>query len=657
MPRDDQPLHAGLTRRMIVAVTRRRWWRHVGLWALAAAGILLVAALLSTASLAPALSTSTKGMFATLVVAIGVWRATQRSSRRDAAAAIERVCSACRNLVITTEELDRHPERASHRTRSRIVREADAVLAKVRPGEIAPLRPVVLPFAIAVLLFALAAAGTQDRVQRATAALRSLARAPAANAGEVRVVVQPPAYARLAASTQVNPTRIEALAASDIRFELPPGWRLRFGPASVSSAIVARESGYFAVEPPGGQPRLIPLSVQQDRAPSVRITAPGKDLLLPDGSRTIAIGLTASDDLGLRNLEVRYTKVSGSGEHFEFDEGTLAAALTKTSDRDWSAHAALALPSLRLGPGDALVYRGVARDGRPGEAGAATSDTYFIEIAGPGQIALEGVDMPPELDRYAMSQQMIVVKLERLRSRSEGMVPGAMAEETASIAAEQRTVRADFVFLLGGHVEDEEEEAAQSHEIQEGRLENTARRDINAAISQMTRVEQQLAALDVDAALPPARAAVESLQRAFGRSRYLLRSLASTSRLDPSRRLTGGLEDAGDWVRTVGEPDVREGAKVRELMMTLFETIEQSRRARPDAARLRRAAELALSIDPASPLWQKVARTLASDPDIASLERVIAEVSAESSRGTISRTALDRPVSPLERAFTMGRRR
>ena len=100
-------------------------------------------------------------------------------------------------------------------------------------------------------------------------------------------------------------------------------------------------------------------------------------------------------------------------------------------------------------------------------------------------------------------------------------------------------MRANFVFLMGGQVEDEEAEAEHSHEIQEGRLENTARREIVDAIQHMGKVEIGLAAINTTAALPPARAAVEALQRAFGRNRYILRTLPVRSRVDPSRRLTG----------------------------------------------------------------------------------------------------------------------
>ncbi len=90
---------------------------------------------------------------------------------------------------------------------------------------------------------------------------------------------------------------------------------------------------------------------------------------------------------------------------------------------------------------------------------------------------------------------MIVLKLERLRAREKTLDRATLEQEVGNIAAEQRAVRANFVFLMGGQVEDEEAEAEHSHEIQEGRLENTARREIIDAIQYMGKVEIGLAAI------------------------------------------------------------------------------------------------------------------------------------------------------------------
>jgi hypothetical protein len=172
-------------------------------------------------------------------------------------------------------------------------------------------------------------------------------------------------------------------------------------------------------------------------------------------------------------------------------------------------------------------------------------------------------------------------------------------------------VRSNFIFLTGGTVEDEEEEAAHEHEIQEGRLENTARREIANAIQHMGRVEQGLAAVNTAAALPAAKAAVEALQRAFGRNRYFLRTLPSRSRVDPARRLTGELASASDWRRELFpvEPDGSTAA-ARTLLARLLELSPQIQSGTIPPAALTAMAERALAISPSSKEWQGISQRL-----------------------------------------------
>ena len=643
----------------ISAVGRRRLLLHV------AAGIALAAItgliLGLIAAMAGAPRVAQYRIPVSLLVGVAAIGLTHRyRHRRASAAAIERSIPACRNLIVTAEELERHPGRASTVITPRVFAAAHAALGSSRAGDVVPLFWIAGLFVAAVAAGLLWAPAGQRAVQQAVARVADAL--PSVASSRVRVRIEPPAYSGQVAATLDSPTRIDALEGSRITFVLSGGGRVRFGNAPVDAPMLARESGYFAVESnstaSGTGTMLIPLSVVRDRVPSVRIEAPGKDLFLASGGRSVPVTIHASDDLALEKVELRYTKVSGTGEQFEFVEGALPVRLQRTSAREWRASGELALEALRLGPGDSLVYRAVAQDGRPGAAGTAASDTYFIEIAGPGQVALEGVDMPPELERYAMSQQMIVLKLERLQPRVSGMSREAVVEETAGIAAEQRTVRANFVFLLGGHVEDEEVEAEQSHEIQEGRLENTARKDINAAISHMTRVEQGLTAVNVPGAIPPARAAVEALQRAFGKSRYLLRSLAVRSRLDPSRRLTGNLAEAGNWQRPQSQVDEREGESARQLLERLVNAAGVMRSGRQLPAReLESLAEAALTIDTASAVWQDVAARLLEANDVQALESVIAKVAPQAQRGALPRTVLAAPSSSVGRAFSVERRR
>ena len=641
----------------VASVGQRRLLLHVAcaftLAVIAGASVSLLAWLTGTPRIA-----DYRVAAALLAASLTIGLTRRYRARHASAAAIERSIPACRNLVITAEELERHPTRASAGITTRVSAAADAAIGGARPGDVVPSRWIAGILAVGVAAGLLWAPRAQRAVQNAVARVADAL--PSISTARVRVRIEPPAYSGQPVATLDSPSTIEALEGSRITFNLSGSGRVRFGNEPVTAPMVARESGYFAVEADGGNDDtlLIPLSVRRDRVPAVRIEAPGKDLFLPTGNRNIPVTIHAADDLALEKVELRYTKVSGTGEQFEFEEGSLPVRLQKTSSREWQAAGELALGSLRLGPGDSLVYRAVAQDARPGSAGIAASDTYFVEIAGPGQVALEGVDMPPELERYAMSQQMIVLKLERLRPRIPALSREALEEEAAGIAAEQRTVRANFVFLLGGHVEDEEVEAEQSHEIQEGRLENTARKDINAAISHMTRVEQGLTAVNVPGAIPPARAAVEALQRAFGKSRYLLRSLAVRSRLDPSRRLTGNLAEAGNWQRAQAPANEREGEAARQLLDQLVDAAGGMRSGqRLPPGQLQLLAEAALAIDTASPVWQDAAARILKAEDARALEDVIAKVGPAARRGAVPRTSLAAPPSAVGRAFDVERRR
>ena len=268
--------------------------------------------------------------------------------------------------------------------------------------------------------------------------------------------------------------------------------------------------------------------------------------------------------------------------------------------------------------------------------------------------------MAPDEDRYALSQQMIVVKIQRLQSKQTSLTRDQTFEEAAMIAAEQRSVRANFIFLLGGHVEDEEVEAEQSSEITEGRLINNARRDINAAVRDMTRAEQGLAAIDLKAALAAARDAVNSLQRAFGRNRYFLRTLSARSRIDPSRRLSGRLDAASGWNRNPADPAGGAARPARTLAGELTELSNAvARKAGADRSIVERLAERALAIDPSSSTWQTISRRLLDVREVLNrpaeaqliLDDVSAMVRREADRDLLPRTPLSVPASPLLRAW------
>src|SRR5262249_46179740 len=152
------------------------------------------------------------------------------------------------------------------------------------------------------------------------------------------------------------------------------------------------------------------------------------------------------------------------------------------------------------------------------------------------------------------SQQMLIVKTDRLARQRATMSPGPpdqFAEASMNLAVEQRMIRAEFVFMLGGEIEDEEVEAERSVELQAGRLANRGQRDLRAATIAMSQAEKLLTAANPTEALAAERDAVAALQRAFARDRYILRASPSRADVDPRRRLTGSLSEAAGWVRQV----------------------------------------------------------------------------------------------------------
>jgi hypothetical protein len=193
------------------------------------------------------------------------------------------------------------------------------------------------------------------------------------------------------------------------------------------------------------------------------------------------------------------------------------------------------------------------------------------------------------------------------------MSAGELEEAALNLAVEQRMIRAEFVFMLGGEIEDEEVEAEQSTELQEGRMQNRGQRDLREATVAMSRAEKLLTGVNLPDALAAERAAVAALQRAFVRDRYILRALASRTNLDPARRLTGNTSEAIDWRRLpANAPENRRAALLQDLLSGIADLKQSGTGTDAQAfrSRARVLAEQALRIDAASASLRQAATEL-----------------------------------------------
>jgi hypothetical protein len=286
--------------------------------------------------------------------------------------------------------------------------------------------------------------------------------------------------------------------------------------------------------------RLLSVRVVEDASPAVRVVAPGRDRRHARPLSHLTVTLEARDDHALRDLHLRFTVVSGSGEGLTFVDRDVPAVITRHEAGAWTGIAVLPLGSMPLEDGDLVVYRGVAADHRPG-APPVESDAFVVDV-GPLREASSsgggGEDVDPE-DRQGISQQMVIIKTERLHAQRSALEAAAALAESQGLAIEQRMVRAEFVFLMGGEVQDEVEEAAHAHDLVEGRLENEGQAALLGATRAMSRAEARLTAGDTAGALVAEREALRLLRQAFDRRRFLLRPVAERARLDPARRLQG----------------------------------------------------------------------------------------------------------------------
>ena len=577
----------------------------------------------------------------------GWWRSLSAVAR-----AAERKTSLGRNLLVTASEL---PRDGRSYVNDVVMQRAAQVSAGIDPAELFPTMRVLASLVVASIALWL------TRVSPSEGPLvfdRGAGRAASTSIERLRITVTPPAYSGGSATTVTDPSRIDALAnsrievraeanASSVRMETLTGFvdLSRTDEGEFHGGFTATADGFVAIEPRdsagvAGSRFLIGLSVTEDRPPRVSLTAPGRDLFFSTVPGSLPVAVAADDDVELSTLTLRYTAVSGSGERFTFVEREVPITLTRASNRSWTARGLWNLGPLELAPGDLVVYRAVATDKRPGGA-PVESESYVIEVVTPGAVAAEGFAADDQRDRYAVSQQMVILKTERLLARRASVPSVSVTEEARLLAAEQRSVRAEFVFMMGGELEDLAAETAGTLELNEvaeaeaegdllaGRLQNQGRLDMTRAIRAMSRASAALIDANLEQALRDERAALDNLMRAFSRSRFILRALTQRERIDLDRRLSGTLNlTAGlSGPATESVPDER----VTALRRLLTEVASLRGDSAGRSSRISDATMALIRANPGSEAVRSLAarvQYLARAPRAAAVDSVVSEIAA-----------------------------
>ncbi|MEJ7811702.1 MAG: DUF4175 family protein [Gemmatimonadaceae bacterium] len=672
------PPESAAVRAILARAARRLAWMSAAEGAAIGLGLALALA----AAGWPAPGAAWRSVFAGLSLAAagaGARVLTSSGRRRHVAHLVERRAPQCRNLLVTASELLARSA-ASHSTphvaehvRTIVLRQAARLAGGLDPAALFPARNALTALGAAAMLWALVVSrAALPRAVRATRSSQPASPAPAASITIVDVTIAPPAYAAAPAQSLRDPARVEALVGSRVRLtvrataaavsiETVRGRQVlaAAGPNAFTGELLADADGYIAIAPATsdgrvGTRRLIGLTVAADAAPRVRLTAPGRDLLLPDARHTIELGVEADDDIGLASLRLRYTKVSGAGERFTFAEGQVPLEIARAGARRWTARARWRLDGLGLEPGDMVVYRAVATDARPGSA-PSESDAFIAELLAPGGGAAAGFALDPEGERYAVSQQMVILKTERLAARRGALTAAAFTAEAQELAAEQRKVRAEFVFMMGGELADDGSEAGSTDldevaeaegesDLAAGRSANQGQVALRRGIRAMSRAAAALTRADLALALTHERAALAQLERAFSHARIILRALAQRERLDPSRRLTGVMTDIARGARASAEPELAPRVTALRAALSAIAELAGSPRSGADAPeRALALAERVLRVDPSDEALHEVAELLAT-----------AAGAMGRGRADDARSSLDRAATRLATALRAG---
>ncbi len=333
--------------------------------------------------------------------------------------------------------------------------------------------PAIAVVALAIVLLLLPSGAIARVVQPAAGDALKLARAGSRTnpLATVAVRVVAPAYAGLKDESFDNPASVRALVGSAVTVEGVQG----DGPvvATVSDhdtpAAEAGERWTIALVMPAtptavrlraaAHERLLVLEPTPDSAPVVLLTSPARDSILRKPVGEIHLAATASDDYGLASGAFELIVSSGSGENFTFKSRTLGA--NTFSARTGELAATLTLDSLGLQGGDMLHIRAVVRDrNNVTGPGVGTSDTRTLRIARTDEYDSVDVDPapPPEGEKNALSQRMLLMMAQALEAKRTKMAHGAFVGESRGIALEQTRLRkrvGDIVFTRLGEAGEE----------------------------------------------------------------------------------------------------------------------------------------------------------------------------------------------------------
>ena len=321
-----------------------------------------------------------------------------------------------------------------------------------------------------------AALAWPSRAPATASAAPDVTRAAAAiDATDIRVVEQqleivPPAYTGLPGR---DGDALDARVPEGSRLR----WRLRLQPAPAAAELAFHDgrrlplrrdgedwrveasierAGLYRIVVDGPLPlrpdRLHRIDIVRDQRPTVRVTAPDRNLSLRRvGQRRWSLAFEARDDHGVSaTAELHLTTAAGSGENITFAEQQRRVAGQGGRKHKRFSHD-LDLDALGLSPGDDVIVAFSVRDNRSPRPQVTRSASHILRWPLQEAQADAGIDglVQKVLPAYFRSQRQIIIDAEALIAQKPKLASDDYVARSDAIGVDQRLLRLRYGQFLG----------------------------------------------------------------------------------------------------------------------------------------------------------------------------------------------------------------
>ena len=495
-------------------------------------------------------------LFVFAFAAFAAWRSRQITSSGHTALWIEEMAPSLEYAVVTANEyasVSPEIEQSVHLDAIRPLVTRRIVLSFVR----------TLVFLIAAFAFYLASPATsfgRGRVRAGFARAFPLAVSPLDKIARLTARLIPPAYSHIRPSDRTDPTNLLTLAGSRIVISgngSPEGVRVTLDDAPLR--ISGNEDSWFvefaATKPAAvlrtafrSHSRIIVVETFPDTPPHVTLTAPLRDTTLRSANYSVVLQARASDDIGLTNGYFEYLIVSGSGE--SFTGRTLTSSPVQFDSRTGALETRLDFPAQKIGPGDLISVRAIARDNNVVTGPSmGISDTRTFRVARADEYDSVSIEAaaPPPVDSSAMSQRMLIIMTEALVKKQRTLTRQELIKQSDDIGFMEDRIRKRVYDIL--YQTDSPEGAGDVEEV-ESELQAINNPDLKQAYDALWDAVRSLRIAEPAVALPPMRIALKALDRARLAKRLYLRGATPKFVVDVGHVRLTGKEHGGSSLRT-----------------------------------------------------------------------------------------------------------